>query len=190
MRTILLGLVFLVACSNSRRNNPEPDAPGPTADASTDATVPGAFCGGFLAIRCADTEYCDYEDNLCGIADGGGVCKPRPGACPQVVGPLICGCDGKVHSSACVTFSTGTDFNAHGSCDVPAGDFACGYTLCNLETEYCKREVKSDTGDVFTCVALPGTCTSATPSCTCLSREVCGTSCMGDARVGLTLTCS
>ncbi len=186
MRTILIGLAFLVACSNHRAG---PDAPpDSTGDATIDA-FPGTQCGGFLALRCTDREYCDYENNLCGLADGSGVCKPRPDFCPAVVGPLICGCDGQVHPSDCITYQTGTDFNAHGSCDVPAGDFACGYTLCDLQTQYCKHEVKSGAADVFSCVALPAACTSATPACACLSREMCGTSCAGDARVGLTLTC-
>src|SRR5262245_42512444 len=60
----------------------------------------GAPCGGFGGLTCVGDEYCDYFDDLCGGADGNGVCRPKPMACDKVYSP-VCACDGKVYGNAC-----------------------------------------------------------------------------------------
>jgi hypothetical protein len=183
MRTILLGLVLLVACGTNRH---QLDAdPG---DSSGEGGG-GEVCGGFFPRPCAATEYCDYPDNDCGIADQTGICRPRPVVCPPVLGRPICGCDGMVHSDECSTYTTGTDLDANGGCPHENTLFGCGYTLCDLATEYCRRERPPSGPEGFACVALPSACTGSAATCTCLRGERCGASCAGDAKLGLTLTC-
>jgi len=193
MRTIILGLgtVLVVACGGSGRTGPDAD---PDAVVASDATIDGTIppekgCGG-LMVECKPTEYCDYADNRCGIAAGSSMCKRRPDACPLIVGRPVCACDGKIHSSDCIAFSDGSDLNANAGCALPAGTFACGYAVCDLQTQYCRHEIRASEADLFSCAPLPQGCTG-TPTCSCLRGEQClGTAaCSGDATNGLTLTC-
>jgi hypothetical protein len=184
MRITLLGLVFLFACGGGGRGGPDASSDG---GGGGDGGEVGGPCGGLAGRRCTATEYCDYADNTCGIADGQGVCKPRPSACPLIVGAPTCGCDGKVYSGECPTYTGGTDLNANGTCVLVTGRFACGYLQCDLATQYCRRDPQPSSADTFTCIPLPA-CTGM-PSCTCLATQPCGTDCAGDAKVGLTLTC-
>lgn len=184
MRAFLLSLGLLVACSSRDRA---------ALDASVDADdgPHGSVCGGFAHTACGATEYCDYADNGCGIGNQSGTCKARPTECPldtAFVAMPTCACDGKVYGSDCDAFRNGVDVNAHGTCSLDAGRFACGYQQCLLATQYCKRERLPAAADLFTCVGIP-TCTGA-PSCACLAAQPCGSSCSGDSRVGLTLTCA
>jgi hypothetical protein len=161
-------------------------------DAAIDAasTIDGPAirtCGGLANRKCAADEYCDYEVNNCGVADSDGTCQPRPVACPAILAQEVCGCDGKVHSSECAAYVSGTDLNANGTCDKVAGKFACGYLLCDLRTEYCRAEPHARTPETYACMTLP-VCQSA-PSCGCLAGERCGNACAGDDKLGLTLTC-
>lgn len=186
MRYPLLCLVILAACGNSSRGTI--DAPG-GGDAAGDGPH-GGVCGGFAHTPCSATEYCDYADNGCGVGDQTGTCQPRPGACPldaAIAASPTCACDGKVYGGGCEANAAGADVNAHGTCDIPAGRFACGYLQCFLATQYCRREPHLAGPDTFACVAL--SC-SGTPSCACLAKEPCGTACTGSAALGLTLTCS
>jgi hypothetical protein len=182
MRITWLGVVFLLACGGGGRS-----APDGGVDGGGDGGQGGA-CGGLAGKRCNATEYCDFTDNGCGVGDQTGTCKPRPGACPLVVvGAPTCACDGKVYAGDCAAYSAGVDLNAHGTCTLPVGRFACGYTQCDLATQYCRREPQQGGPEAFTCAALPA-CSGA-PSCACLASLPCGTSCTGDSTVGLTLTC-
>jgi hypothetical protein len=65
MRLPLLGIVFLLAACGSSHS--AIDA-GPGDGASGDGAS-GGMCGGFAAMPCSATEYCDYADNGCGIGD-------------------------------------------------------------------------------------------------------------------------
>lgn len=195
MRTTLLCLVFLMgACGGSERTNPNPDPDAQVPDdGSIDAPIdgsdiPGERCGGFVPRSCAADEFCDYTDNTCGIADGEGACKKKPGACPAIVGRPVCGCDGNVHSSDCTAYRDGTDLNANG-CAVPSGSFACGYAVCSLQTQYCRHEIKPPAADLYTCITLPQACPAGAATCDCLRSEPCGTTCSGNERAGLTLVC-
>jgi hypothetical protein len=181
MRLPWLGLVVLLACGGNSRGTPD------AAGGGDDGGGEGSICGGLFPRPCSATEYCDFPDNSCGIADGAGTCKPRPVACPAVVGPPICGCDGKVRSGECPTYVTGSDLSAHGGCPLDSTRFECGYTQCELATQYCRREPHRDGAETFSCLPLPA-CTGA-PSCACLGNERCGSACAGDAKAGLTLSC-
>jgi hypothetical protein len=173
--------VGLAACGDdSSSSSPGPDSG--TADGGS-----GVGCGGLKGNPCAGDEYCDYADNTCGVADGTGSCKKRPDACPAVVGPPVCGCDGKIHSGECETYMTGLDLNVNG-CTVPKEDLACGYAVCDLDTQYCLHDAKNADAP-YRCVGLPAACASR-EACSCLAAEPCGNACAGDAASGLTLTCS
>lgn len=190
MRIHWLALVIVAACSSSSRGTPDASSPDDGGGAG-DGGHPGAVCGGLAHATCAATEFCDYADNGCGVGDQTGTCRPRPGACPltaAIVATPTCACDGKIYNGACDASAAGFDLNAHGTCDVPATKFACGYQICDLATQYCERQPHlGGAAETFTCVPL--SCTG-TPTCACLAKERCGNACTGDAKVGLTLTCS
>jgi hypothetical protein len=177
MRINLLALVFLVACDHHDTQLSD------TPDGSQDAV-----CGGFAAGRCAATEYCDYANNQCGIADQTGTCKPRPEACPLIAGRPVCGCDGNAHASECAAYADGVDLNARGTCAAPSGWFECGYLQCNVMTQYCVHEPHTSPSETYTCAVLPA-CGSSPPTCACLASEPCGNTCSGVGTTGLTLTC-
>jgi len=185
MRITLLGLVFLAACGGNSRNGP--DASGPPDDASGGGG--GAACGGPMLLSCAATEYCDYADNGCGIGDRTGTCKPRPDKCPLILARPTCACDGQIYQGDCIAYRAGVDLNAHGTCDLPQGSFACGYVQCTLANSYCERLPQASAADAYTCIGLPAACTAQPATCMCLAGETCGKTCAGNATVGLTLTC-
>lgn len=177
-------LISLAACGSSDRNALDAGV----ADAATDGGSANV-CGGIAHITCGPTEYCDYTNDSCGVADQTGSCKTRPTACPATTVVPTCACNGKVYAGTCDAFLDGVDLDASGTCPVPSGKFACGYTQCSLATQYCRREPHTGgAADTFVCASLPSGC-GAAPACDCLSAERCGNSCGGDARVGLTLTC-
>jgi hypothetical protein len=188
MRTFLVGLaaglVFLAACSTTRTGGTD----AASDDGAPSDGEPGAGCGGFANTPCAPNEYCDHASNSCGADDRPGTCRRRPQACPAVVGPPICGCDGMVHTGECATYATGTDLNANGTCVVEATQFVCGYTVCEIATQYCRRSPEASGAVTFSCVALPSAC-SREPSCGCLAGELCGQACTGEAKGGLTVSC-
>lgn len=191
MRLPMLGLVFLLACGGRHAASDAgagDDAPGDGA--------PGGVCGGPARTPCSATEYCDYTDNGCGIGDLTGHCKPRPDLCPvsatgtpAVIATPTCACDGTIYSSECDANRSGFDINAHGTCEVPAGQFACGTTRCTIATQYCRRQPHTQGPDTFNCLALPTTC-SGNAGCPCLESQPCGKLCAGTAAGGMTLTCT
>ena len=148
-------------------------------------------CGGRNGTPCAATEYCDFALNGCGANDETGLCTPRPSTCPlNLVAVPTCGCDSTVYGSECEAYAFGTDLNSSGSCQLPAGTFACGYTQCNLFTQYCQRQLSDVVGepDGYSCRTAPS-CPSQFPTCACLASEPCGAACSGQGATGLTLTC-
>lgn len=153
----------------------------------------GVACGGFAGVQCAATEYCDYPNDICGAADGQGVCRTRPQACPEIYSPT-CACDGKVYGNACEANGAGYDVSDLGGCMPPeAGLFNCGHMFCNSATEYCRR-TNTDVGgtpDSYVCTPLPAACAGGVPSCACIG-DGCGApipgSCMPSG-TGFMLTC-
>jgi hypothetical protein len=182
MWKLLPGLVILAACGSSPR---VPDAA--PEDPTGDAAPGGAACGGIAGLQCGARDYCDFAENNCGLADQQGTCRPRPQACPLVVGPPICGCDGQVHIGECSTYATGTDLNTNGGCPLEPTHFECGYTQCAIATQYCRRERVAGP-ETFSCIALPAACGTAA-TCGCLRTEKCAAMCSGEGKSGLTLTC-
>ena len=184
----MLGLVFVAACGSSSRGTV--DASGDGGGGGGDGGHTGAVCGGRTGATCAATEFCDFPDNGCGIGDQTGTCQPRPGACPlnaAIVATPTCACDGKLYNGPCDANAHGLDLNAHGSCDLTATQFPCGYAVCNLASQYCQRQPHlGAAAETFSC--MPLICTG-TPTCACLAKAPCGNACTGDAKVGLTLTC-
>lgn len=73
-------------------------------------------CGTIAGLTCDDTQYCLYDGDGCGLADGGGTCKTRPEVCPDVVDP-VCGCDGQTYENACEANANGQDVISLGACE-------------------------------------------------------------------------
>jgi hypothetical protein len=192
MRLPLLGLVFLLACGSSHSATDAGPGDGAPGDGAS-----GGVCAGFGHTPCSATEYCDYADNGCGIGDQTGSCKPRPdvcpisvtGAAPGIIATPTCACDGQIYGNECDANRAGFDVNAHGTCDVRSGSFACGTTQCLVATQYCRRQPHSKGPDTFSCVGLPPAC-SGTGDCACLASQPCGKLCAGTSAAGMTLTCT
>jgi hypothetical protein len=148
----------------------------------------GSSCGGKMGKTCPVGEYCDYPDNICGAADGTGICTAKPQVCPDLYMPT-CACDGMVYSSPCDAAGAGFDENNNAGCSPPAGLFPCGSKFCDVKTQYCQRSLTDvgGTSDTYACVSLPAGCGNA-PSCACLTNEPCGPSCASSGD-GLILTC-
>lgn len=71
--------------------------------------MPGGDCGGLLGTVCRPDEWCDFaEPHRCGGGDEGGVCQPRPTACPDVITP-VCACDGTIYDNGCLANASGWD---------------------------------------------------------------------------------
>jgi hypothetical protein len=77
---------------------------------------PARVCGGFAGIRCDEGDYCDFEDDLCGAADGLGICRPRPDRCAPDDEP-VCACDTMAYDNACEAAMAGRDVSADFKCD-------------------------------------------------------------------------
>ena len=180
MRTMLLtspSFLLLVACCGT---HPNPGTGEPPASKK--------LCGGLVGRSCAATEYCDYANNSCGDGDQTGTCKPRPEFCTAIEGPPTCACNGMLYHSECGAYRNGSDLNARGTCNVAAGMFPCGYLQCNLDSQYCLREVHASSADTYSCIEQPA-CADQPPGCACLASERCGDACAGSTNVGFTLTC-
>lgn len=164
---------------------------GPTTVSATSSTgvSGGAMCGGFGNLSCGPTEYCDFPDNICGAADGSGICKPRPMGCPDIYLPT-CACDGKVHSNPCDANGAGFDVNDNGGCEAPMGKFSCGSTFCEIGVTYCRHSISDVGGEPSSheCISLPPLCGNPA-SCACLANEPCGSSCSGSNDGGFAVTC-
>jgi hypothetical protein len=195
MRIPLLGLVFLLACGGSSHSTSDA-GPGDGASGDGSSGGTGTMCGGLVPRQCAATEYCDYPDNDCGIGDQIGICRTRPQVCPlsatgapALVAMPTCACNGMVYGGECDAYRAGADLDAQGGCDLPAGEFACGYLQCLIGKQYCRRQPHTTGPETFACLALPAAC-SGTPGCACLASEPCGTSCTGSSGAGMTLACA
>lgn len=154
---------------------------------STGVETDGASCDSDRA--CGSDEYCDWTANSCGgLGEDQGTCKPSPEACDTEFAP-VCGCDGEVHSNACVANGQGTDVSAAGGCEPPAEYFVCGYAFCDVATQYCEVSLSDVVGepDYYSCKSLPEACNKELV-CGCLVGEPCFEfECTEDD--GLTLYC-
>ncbi len=77
------------------------------------------LCGGWLGNTCEDDEYCNYPVSaMCGAADAGGVCAPRPEACTTLEMP-VCGCDSQTYSNSCFAAAAGVGIGSNSACEPP-----------------------------------------------------------------------
>ena len=133
--------------------NPDGECCGDGVDDDGDGLVDegcdpnGMLCGVRGVPDCAGGQFCDHPDNLCGAADGPGVCRDRPDACIEIFDP-VCGCDGNDYGNECVAHSAGVDIAHRGECEGgpncdPNAEERCGDGLDND----CDGEVDEGCGD-------------------------------------------
>lgn len=137
---------------------------------------------------CADDEWCDFPDDLCGAGEPG-TCTPRPNECGDDE-VSVCGCDGMAYAEPCVTVVGGVDKHRDAAaCTPPAGYFACGDLLCDSSSFYCLFQVSDIGGEpsTYSCTPLPDACGNPV-DCTCLADQACGDLCEATG-AGFTLTC-
>lgn len=158
-------------------------------DGSTDGGGGDTPCITHLDPACGSTEYCDFDDNLCGMGNPG-TCQPVPTACDTVSEPS-CGCNGLIYANGCGVMAAGFDLNNNGTCTPAASTFNCGSRICQEGMEYCTRSI-DDTGmaDIYSCLPLPAGCMTAGSDCTCFdgTSTPCADMCAVDAG-NFTLTC-
>lgn len=98
----------------------------------------------------------------------------------------VCGCDGTLHESICAAHAAGVNAALLATCGAAAsGTFACGYTSCQRNTEYCDFfGGDQDYIGQYECKPVPvGTCGGGTVSCSCFTP---GEQCNDDGNGGLT----
>jgi hypothetical protein len=77
-------------------------------------------CGNQMFLpACPATELCDFTS--CGAIEGHCVKKPTPAECAAVLGPTVCGCDGKTYPNDCERQLAGVARAALGACPTPTG---------------------------------------------------------------------
>lgn len=116
----------VVACEQRSAEAPANNATSAEAnDAEANAVLAqGAptseTCGGIANIQCsAEGDFCKTPVGQCGVADGQGVCTPRPQVCTRQWDP-VCGCDGRTYGNACEADAAGVNVQAAGEC--PSSD--------------------------------------------------------------------
>ena len=102
-----LALLFFFAAACATAESGEAPSPGQA----------GGMCGGIAGFQCTgDGDYCAMEPGVChDIADGAGICKPRPEFCTREYRPA-CGCDGATYPSACSAAAAGVSVAYEGAC--------------------------------------------------------------------------
>ena len=80
---------------------------------------PGKVCGGRNVTPCDDGLFCQIDAaQICGRADGTGVCAfPQP-ICPSVACRTVCGCDGLDYCDTCNAHAVGANVLHDGACEV------------------------------------------------------------------------
>lgn len=172
--SFLLPLVGLAACSSSTNTTPS-DAAGATSGATTSSsttsssssTGSGGSGGGKACATDAECgtgggAFCYFADSQCG--------KGAPGTCFTVGvtsdcgdGDPLCTCAGVFVDHACGAQIDGRNYSTDKTC-YPS-TFACGPTLmCKRGVEDCKL---TGMPSVYSCEALPPSCTVAGSTCTC-----------------------
>ncbi len=74
------------------------------------------YCGSRGQRPCPEGSFCDIpQENSCGVADQGGVCRPMPTICTKQYDP-VCGCDGMTYGNACDAASAGVSIDFPGTC--------------------------------------------------------------------------
>lgn len=133
---LLLGAAF-TGCVVAATQPPDPERPNPDPTASPDPTATAApeptttatptapsepasgaqVCGSRGLAPCPADQFCDFpKDSLCGAADKGGVCKPKPEMCTYEF-RQVCGCDGATYPNACAANAKGQSVLKDGACN-------------------------------------------------------------------------
>ena len=115
MRLALLcsSLFLLAAC----QPQPIPVDGNPASSGADTPRAEGEMCGGIAAIPCGEGLYCADAPGQCvNVADGSGICAPRPEMCTQHYEP-VCGCDGETYGNACTAAAAGVSVASEGECD-------------------------------------------------------------------------
>jgi hypothetical protein len=74
-----------------------------------------------------------------------------------------------------------------GPYSAPPGDFYCGSTTCEIDTQYCVTSPGTDGATEAVCAAAPDAC-EGTPTCACVTS--CGGACQQAGDGSITVTCS
>ncbi len=80
---------------------------------------------------CINNTGCFFYENCSkaiGDCDGVGTCQWRAGACPLIITPPVCGCDGITYEGECSASMYGINIGCEGNCDecrYYLGDFNC-----------------------------------------------------------------
>ncbi len=100
------------------------DGIGGAGTGGGDGTCGGTVCGpGESCFQSCDVpkeRYCSQGNITCGEHDMG-----------------ACGCDGKAYATLCDLNNAGVDQGVAGSCEPPAGRFACAGLLCRTADQIC-----------------------------------------------------
>ena len=119
---------------------------------------------------CHDGQYCNFDDNRCGIEGQRGECQPVPTDCTDLTG-YTCGCDGTYGVNSCALLSqTGTDQIPYGGCNIPdLGDaVACGPSVCLGNEFFCRIDLDDPTMPLqmnASCQPIPAGCLQGDCSC-------------------------
>lgn len=123
-QTVLGGGIEPIICCKKK-----PGMPGPTPGT-------GKMCGGFASFQCEGQDFCNYEQSAGGdgcenIADGAGVCQPRPMGCTRDYKP-VCGCDHRSYANACTAHAEGVSVKRADLCTEKDCSAAGGKTVFGM----------------------------------------------------------
>ena len=143
------------------------DAPDATSDArGLDAQgMVSRVCGGRGGALCGRGQFCNIPpENVCGAADGPGVCETIPDICTREFNPQ-CGCDGTTYNNPCMAAMAGVSIASAGECRVPSCD--ARRVACDARPPVCRiDQAPSVVGPCW------GPCVAAN-TCTCTTTEEC-----------------
>ena len=178
LRTSLRGKQLSGSCALKVRRDVAHVCPRPTAAACQPCNAdsdcgPGAFCE-CRGASCTKT---------------GGVCRPQPQVCPDIVAP-VCGCDGTTYANDCLRQQAGACRLHAGACFASGGCFdtiehqctgaSCSPAAgCRLPNEFCSPTCGTTppTGTCFDLTTRKCTALSCGPDQPCLPNQFCETTC-------------
>jgi hypothetical protein len=120
-KTVTTDLTPVCGCDGLTYWNASLAAQAGMSVASAGACEKGLTCGGFAAMYCPATSFCNYQipdKNSCGGADLSGTCWVLPTVCPVAVGfgPQTRACNAATCVDQCTLIRQQTLWYADGSC--------------------------------------------------------------------------